>query len=515
MPSDHNQTGCVGCLSMCTGEGGRSAARVGSFGGQPTPIGWFGDAPGRSPCQSAVRFGAAAATRPDHVTENAYESVRQQRSTSQAAKIEMAAAYSEQLLSEPMLAPHSCPPLSSVSFGSPAFTRSGPDHRRRVRSALLEFQRVEHWSRELLEEYSKLRNILSSMMFEERSIVSRKQQASFIFLSFPNDKNVLISAVVVDQVNVVKGLKLYEDIFTNSELLTLADFINELRLAGCRGELCGKISLKLSHSDSTGNIEPIPTALQTVIDHLVQWRLIPESRKPNSCIINFFDEVKSLFLIVSWRSYALDFLHAPLLVVLQDEHSQPYFKPPHLDTPISTLLLSDTTMAFGRSLVSDHEGNYKGPLTLSINQGSLLVMRGNSADMARHVVCASPNRRIIITFVKVRAAGHPADSPTALQQPSKTMALWQPAQKVATAGIIACGPHAMIPAAWGLALRSPVVMLPPPRAMVMSPNKKAPRGGTGVFLPWTVGPKKYTRHLPPRIQKRRLPSLPSPLEVQA
>ncbi|CAL9153673.1 unnamed protein product [Musa hybrid cultivar] len=310
-------------------------------------------------------------------------------------------------------------------------------------------------------------------------------------------------------VNVVKGLKLYEDIFTNSELLTLADYINELRLAGRGGELSGEtfiffnkqmkgnkreiiqLGVPLFQSttkEAASNIEPIPTALQTVIDHLVQWRLIPESRKPNSCIINFFDE---------------------------DEHSQPYFKPPHLDNPISTLLLSDTTMAFGRSLVSDHEGNYKGPLTLSINEGSLLVMRGNSADMARHVVCASPNRRIIITFVKVRAASHPTDSPTALQQPTKTMALWQPAQKVATTGVIACGPHAMIPAAWGLALRSPVVMLPPPRAMVMSPNKKAPRGGTGVFLPWTVGPKKYTRHLPPRIQKRRLPSLPSPLEVRA
>lgn len=53
----------------------------------------------------------------------------------------------------------------------------------------------------------------------------------------------LISAVVVDQVNVVKGLKLYEDIFTNSELLTLADYINELRLAGRGGELSGKIFL--------------------------------------------------------------------------------------------------------------------------------------------------------------------------------------------------------------------------------------------------------------------------------
>ncbi|URE28912.1 hypothetical protein MUK42_17631 [Musa troglodytarum] len=463
MPSDHNQTGCLGCLPICTGERGRSAASVGSFGGQPTQIGWFGDAPGRSPCQSAVLFGAAA----DHVTENAYV---------------------------------------------------GPDHRKRVWPVLLEFQRVEHWSRDLLEEYSKLRNILSSMMFDGRSVVARKQQArcnclrsqeghqkgqiSFNevnicvghedclarperikilkgFVAKESVKGHMASSILPSlgtlSVNVVKGLKLYEDIFTNSELLTLADYINELRLAGRRGQL-------------SGNIELIPTALQTVIDHLVQWRLIPESRKPNSCIINFFDE---------------------------DEHSQPYFKPPHLDNPISTLLLSDTTMAFGRSLVSDHEGNYKGPLTLSINEGSLLVMRGNSADMARHVVCASPNRRIIITFVKVRAASHPTDSPTALQRPTKTMALWQPAKKAATAGVIACGPHAMIPAAWGLALRSPIVMLPPPRAMVMSPNKKAPRGGTGVFLPWTVGPKKYTRHLPPRIQKRRLPSLPAPLEVRA
>ncbi|RZR77894.1 hypothetical protein BHM03_00003102 [Ensete ventricosum] len=141
-------------------------------------------------------------------------------------------------------------------------------------------------------------------------------------------------------------------------------------------------------------------------------------------------------------------------------------------------------------------------------------MRGNSAEMARHVVCASPNKRMIITFVKVRSANHLADSP-AMLQPAKAMTLWQPAPKVSNAGAIAYGPHGMIPAAWGLALRSPVVMLAPPRAIAMSSSKKAPRNGTGVFLPWMVGPKKYTKHLPPRIQKRRLPSLPSPLEAQA
>lgn len=41
------------------------------------------------------------------------------------------------------------------------------------------------------------------------------------------------------QVNVVKGLKLYEDIFTDVELSKLNDFVNELRVAGQNGELSG------------------------------------------------------------------------------------------------------------------------------------------------------------------------------------------------------------------------------------------------------------------------------------
>ncbi|XP_057473807.1 RNA demethylase ALKBH10B-like isoform X2 [Actinidia eriantha] len=40
-------------------------------------------------------------------------------------------------------------------------------------------------------------------------------------------------------VNVVRGLKLYEDIFTDFELSKLNDFVNELRVAGRNGELPG------------------------------------------------------------------------------------------------------------------------------------------------------------------------------------------------------------------------------------------------------------------------------------
>ncbi|KAF5763359.1 putative alpha-ketoglutarate-dependent dioxygenase AlkB-like superfamily [Helianthus annuus] len=138
-----------------------------------------------------------------------------------------------------------------------------------------------------------------------------------------------------------------------------------------------------------GQIEPIPAPLEDVIDHVIHFHLISENKRPNSCVISFFDE----------------------------EFSQPFLKPPHLEQPISTLLLSESTMAFGRTLVCDNDGNYKGPLMLSLHKGSLLVMRGNNTDMARHVTCQSPTRRISVTFFKVRMDD---------TGENKVMTVWQP-----------------------------------------------------------------------------------------
>ncbi|XVE77737.1 hypothetical protein DITRI_Ditri13aG0086500 [Diplodiscus trichospermus] len=305
-------------------------------------------------------------------------------------------------------------------------------------------------------------------------------------------------------VNVVKGLKLYEAVFTDSELAKLSDLVCELRSAGQNGELSGETFIlfnkqikgnkreliqlgvpifgHITAEQATGNnktidIEPIPALLEDVIEHLVQWQLIPEYKKPNGCIISFFDE---------------------------GEYSQPFLKPPHLDHPISTLLLSESTMAFGRTLVSDSEGNYRGLVQLSLKEGSLLVMRGNSADMARHVMCPSQSERISITFFRVRPDTNQGNSPPTTPQ-AGAMTLWQP-------GVLA--PYAMSNGAlngyeaWGV-LRGPIVMLAPVRPMVVSP-RKVPRGGTGVFLPWTMGSRKPSKHLPPRAQKGRMLALPSP-----
>ncbi|MFS7930856.1 putative alpha-ketoglutarate-dependent dioxygenase AlkB-like superfamily [Helianthus anomalus] len=295
-------------------------------------------------------------------------------------------------------------------------------------------------------------------------------------------------------VNVVRGLKVYEDILDDLELSNLYEYVNELRVAGQNGELSGETFIKYNQQSKAikreliqfgapifgqvkddaitksqdGQIEPIPAPLEDVIDHLIQFHLISENRRPNSCIISFFDE---------------------------GEFSQPFLKPPHLEQPISTLLLSESTMAFGRTLVCDNDGNYKGPLMLSLNKGSLLVMRGNSADMARHVTCQSPTKRISVTFFKVRMDD---------TCENKVMTVWQP-NVPAPNGTVKLKPSdttGVVPK-WGT-LRAPqLLMLAPVQPMVMSP-RRLPRGGTGVFLPWTVGSRKPTKHLPPRAQRGRL-----------
>ncbi|KAK4788209.1 hypothetical protein SAY86_019528 [Trapa natans] len=302
-------------------------------------------------------------------------------------------------------------------------------------------------------------------------------------------------------VNLVKGMKLYENILSDSELLKLINFVSDLRTAGQNGELSGETYILFNKqikgnkrellqfgvpifghrleeaavNSETSNIQPIPHLLQSVIEHLVQWQLLPVYKKPNSCIINFFDE---------------------------GEYSQPFWKPPHLDQPISTLFLSESTLMFGRFLVNDGEGNYKGKFTLSPKEGSLLVMRGNSCDMARHATCPSPNKRIAISFFRVRPDSSPAHSPHG------AMTLWNQ-----TSGGVYTYDQPMDVAMpnWGL-VHAPVVMLSPvPPKMAASPVT-IPGGGTGVFLPWNGPSKKHTKHLPPRAQRGRAFNLSQAVE---
>lgn len=129
-------------------------------------------------------------------------------------------------------------------------------------------------------------------------------------------------------------------------------------------------------------------------------------------------------------------------------------------------------------------------------------------------MCPSLNKRISITFFRVRVDSNQFHSSPQSPTQNGAMTVWQPAvvSPYATPDGAPNGYEAMdaMPK-WGV-LRAPVVMLAPVRPMVLSP-RKVPQSGTGVFLPWTVGSRKPAKHLPPRAQKGRLMTLPSPAET--
>ncbi|XP_042479635.1 RNA demethylase ALKBH10B-like, partial [Macadamia integrifolia] len=165
-------------------------------------------------------------------------------------------------------------------------------------------------------------------------------------------------------VNVVEGLKLYEELFDSSKISKIVSLVNELRATGRRGQLQGQmfmatkrpmkgrgreiIQLGLPISDASPEgehmvgtskdrkVEAIPGLLQDVIDHLVSLQVM--NVKPDSCIVDFYNE---------------------------GDHSQPFMSPPWFGRPVCILFLTECEMAFGRVIGIDHPGEYRGCLKLS------------------------------------------------------------------------------------------------------------------------------------------------------
>ncbi|KAL6001188.1 hypothetical protein ACLOJK_006920 [Asimina triloba] len=118
-------------------------------------------------------------------------------------------------------------------------------------------------------------------------------------------------------------------------------------------------------------VEAIPSLLQDFIDRFVLMQII--TTKADSCIIDFFNE---------------------------GDHSQPHVRPAWYGTPFCILALTECDMVFGKVILIDRPGDYRGSLKLSLAAGSLLVMQGKSADFAKHAISSIRKQRILITFTK-------------------------------------------------------------------------------------------------------------------
>mmetsp|Transcript_34707 Transcript_34707/g.48107 ORF Transcript_34707/g.48107 Transcript_34707/m.48107 type:complete len:510 (+) Transcript_34707:60-1589(+) len=118
--------------------------------------------------------------------------------------------------------------------------------------------------------------------------------------------------------------------------------------------------------------EDMPDILQKVVQRLVRWGIIPKHLEPDSAIINLYSKDDCI--------------------------------PPHIDhhdfvRPFCSLsLLSEQPIQFGYRMAPAGPGEFSSAFKLSLPPGSVLVLKGNGADVAKHCVPAVSCPRISITF---------------------------------------------------------------------------------------------------------------------
>ncbi|KAL3830701.1 hypothetical protein ACJIZ3_019503 [Penstemon smallii] len=259
-------------------------------------------------------------------------------------------------------------------------------------------------------------------------------------------------------VNVVDGMKLYEELIDCSKISKLNTLVNDLRAAGKRKKLQGKPmnghGREMIQFDL--KIEPIPALLQDVIERLLTAQVV--STKPDSCIIDIFNE---------------------------GDHSQPHIWPQWFGRPICVLFLTECDMSFGKVMSSDHHGDYRGALKLSLSPGSMLVMQGRLTDFARHAIPSLPKQRILITFVKSQPKKtnstdlHRFPSSNSVTHPSRPINI----HPLATEHFGPIPPASVLPVVVpAIAFAAPVPASPGWAAPPPRPSRM-PVPGTGVFLP--------------------------------
>ncbi|CAA3031679.1 Hypothetical predicted protein [Olea europaea subsp. europaea] len=241
---------------------------------------------------------------------------------------------------------------------------------------------------------------------DEGSCIVRKETQSIQILKEKQNLNITPKTFVSTEsydgklVNVVDGLKLYEELYDDLEVSKLVNLVNDLRAAGRRGKLKGQTFL-ISKKPNRGHgremiqlgasivdappddesasgiskdrkTEPIPVLLEDVIERLLTMQVV--SVKPDSCIIDIFNE---------------------------GDFSQPHIWPQFFSRPVCVLFLTECDMTFGKVITADHPGDYRGSLKLSVLPGSMLVMQGRSADFARHAMPCIGKQRMLVTMTKL------------------------------------------------------------------------------------------------------------------
>ncbi|XP_047173329.1 RNA demethylase ALKBH9B-like [Vigna umbellata] len=210
-------------------------------------------------------------------------------------------------------------------------------------------------------------------------------------------------------INVLQGLELHTEVFNELEQRKIVEWIYRLQWRGQQGKLKdrtyseprkwmrgkGRVTIQFGCCynyavNKSGNppgimrdeeVDPIPPVFKHIIKRMVRWNIVPSSCIPDSCIVNIYEEGDCI--------------------------------PPHIDhhdfvRPFYTVsFLSECKILFGSNLQVVSAGEFAGPTSISLPVGSVFVLNGNGADIAKHCIPSVSSKRISITFRKMQPSKLP------------------------------------------------------------------------------------------------------------
>ncbi|VFQ93469.1 unnamed protein product [Cuscuta campestris] len=250
------------------------------------------------------------------------------------------------------------------------------------------------------DESNKLKTELSTEQGEYIRFCNVKRMKDFICLERINGKIV----------NILDGLELHTGVFSAADQIRIVDYVETLNKMGNHGESketsytapenCmdgrgrGTFQFGWCHNYATdkngdppgilkddNTLDPIPPLLKDMIKRLVKWHVIPPNSIPDSCVVNIYEEGDC----IPPRIENQDFLR-PFCIVS---------------------FLSECDMVFGSNPKVLGPGKFDGPTAISLPVGSVLVLNGKGADVAKHCLQAVSAKRILITFRKMAESKRP------------------------------------------------------------------------------------------------------------
>ncbi|XP_062227977.1 RNA demethylase ALKBH9B-like [Phragmites australis] len=240
--------------------------------------------------------------------------------------------------------------------------------------------------------------------------LSREQREQRRFRNVVRKKDfICLERVNGRLVNILAGLELHAGVFSSAEQRRIVECVYDLQERGRLGELgdCtytepqkwmrgkGRVTIQFGccynyATDNNGNppgimrtvvSDPMPDLLKTMVKRLVRWNVLPTTCVPDSCIINIYEPGDCI--------------------------------PPHIDShdfvrPFCTVsFLSECNILFGSILKIAGPGEFTSSIAIPLPVGSVLVLNGNGADVAKHCIPAVPTKRISITFRRMNPAKRP------------------------------------------------------------------------------------------------------------